>query len=135
MSVEWTITFIYIHFYFLSISTFPYTEFITIIGAIYKIWWILFLWNKWKSVNTNQEFPVIIILHYYISHGIFLLCPPPPRKIHFGVSEPSSFLHSHLYWQLKSKRISLYLQNSRDEFRSKFDCILDKRVENSKIKN
>ena len=37
--------------------------------------------------------------------------------------------------QLKSKRTSFYLQNSKDESHSKFDRELDKRVENLKIKN
>ena len=49
-----------------------------------------------------------------ISQGTFLSWLPrggdstPLWKIHFGVSEPKSFLHSHLYIyrQLKSKRTS-----------------------------
>ena len=55
-----------------------------------------------------------------LSHGGGRITPPS-WKIHFGLAEPN-FLHSHLYIyrQLKSKRTSLYLQNSRDEVRPKF---------------
>ena len=61
----------------------------------------------------------------------------PLMKINFGVSEPISFLHSHLYIykKLKSKRTSLYLKISRDEGHSKFGCKLDEHIRNSKIKN
>ena len=78
----------------------------------------------------------------HIPHGIFFLWTPggfhlPLWKIHFGVSEPNSFLHRHLYIyrHLKSKRTRFYLQNSRDEVRSNFGRKLDKCVENSKFKN
>jgi hypothetical protein len=44
--------------------------------------------------------------------------PPSIWKIHFGMSEPNSFWHSHLYiyGQLKSRRTSLCLQNSAADF-------------------
>ena len=102
--------------------------------------------SRLSRVGTRQHIVHTIIgIVNPISHSIFFSwlprgrgwITPPLWKIHFGVSEPNSFLHSHLYIyrQLKSKRTSLYLQNSRDEVRSKFGRKLDESVPNLKIKN
>ena len=107
------------------------------------------LCTKWrlKSKNVEKESKTLINYIYYffdqfnpILHGIFFLRLPREVglwTIHFKVSGPNSFLHSYLYiyLKLKSKRTSLWLQNSRDERRSKSGHDLDEHGENSKIKN
>ena len=102
-----------------------------------KIGWVHLIMNLhiFGTPNTQLINP--------ISHGIFFswlprgVGIPPDGKSTSECLQKKSFLNSHLYifWQLKSKRRSLYLHNSRDEVRSKFGRKLDKPVENSKIKN
>ena len=69
------------------------------LGKVDAIWVVASSENPFPDTSLNP-----------ISHGIFCCgrLHPPLLKIHFGVSEPNSFLHSHLYIyrQLKSKRTS-----------------------------